>query len=76
MNYRNGNAFRHTLEDRLRDRSFASGEPLASLHKSEAFDRFLARLLGSSPETRALKGGFAFQLPDGRPTPTTLVDCS
>lgn len=62
MKYRDGSAFRRALEDRLRNQSVGSGEPLTRLRKLVAFDRFLARLVVGDPEIWVLKGGYALQL--------------
>jgi hypothetical protein len=62
MKYTNGAAFRRALEDRLRHRSLQAGVPLVRLRKMVAFDRFLARLIQSSPDGWVLKGGLALQL--------------
>jgi hypothetical protein len=62
MKYTSGAAFRRALEDRLRQRSLQTGVPLVRLRKMVAFDRFLARLIQSSPDGWVLKGGLALQL--------------
>ena len=62
MKYNSGSAFRRALEDRLRNQSLQSGVPLVRLRKMVAFDRFLARLIQSSPDEWVLKGGLALQL--------------
>jgi hypothetical protein len=62
MKYNSGSAFRRALEDRLRNQSLQAGVPLVRLRKMVAFDRFLARLIQSSPDEWVLKGGLALQL--------------
>ena len=62
MKYNSGSAFRHALEDRLRQQSLQSGLPLVRLRKMVAFDRFLARLVSGSPTGWVLKGGLVLQL--------------
>jgi hypothetical protein len=59
---RSAQAFRMSLEDRLRAVSAGSGEPLARLRKTVAFDRLLARIAASDPSGWVLKGGFALQV--------------
>lgn len=71
MRYQDGSAFRQALEDRLRRQSLSTGEPLTRLRKFVAFDRFLARLVASSPGPWRLKGGFALQLRIGQRARTT-----
>lgn len=62
MKYTNGAAFRRALEHRLRHTSLPAGVSLVRLRKMVAFDRFLARLIQSSPNEWVLKGGLALQL--------------
>lgn len=71
MKYKDGGAFRRALEDRLRNRSLTSGEPLVRLRKLVAFDRFLARLVIANPDSWVLKGGYALQLRIGERARTT-----
>ncbi len=71
MKYKDGSAFRRALEDRLRNRSLTTGEPLMRLRKMVAFDRMLARLIVASPELWVLKGGYALQLRIGARARTT-----
>ncbi len=71
MTYQSGSAFRRALEQRLNARALATGLPLVRLRKIVAFDRFLARLVHSQPETWALKGGLALQLRLGGRSRTT-----
>ncbi len=71
MKYKDGSAFRRALEDRLRNRSLTTGEPLVRLRKLVAFDRFLARLVVANPDTWVLKGGYALQLRIGERARTT-----
>lgn len=62
MKYGTAAAFRHALEDRLKQRSQRDGARLARLRKQVAFDRLLARFTRVAPGGWALKGGFALQL--------------
>lgn len=62
MRYATGSAFRMALEDRLREQSTLTGQPLVRLRKTVAFDRLLARMVRSAPDAWALKGGLALQL--------------
>jgi hypothetical protein len=62
MNYTSGRAFRQALETRLRQQSQQTATPLVRLRKLVAFDRLLARLALSQPESWLLKGGLALQL--------------
>jgi len=71
VKYKDGSAFRRALEDRLRNRSLRTGEPLVRLRKLVAFDRFLARLVITNPDTWVLKGGYALQLRIGERARTT-----
>lgn len=71
MKYESSAAFRRALEDRLRAQSIASGVPLVRLRKMVVFDRFLARLIVSQPDTWVLKGGLALQLRLGNRARTT-----
>lgn len=71
MRYKTPTAFRRALEDRLRQRSLDTGQPLARLRKMVAFDRFLARLTTKEPEAWIVKGGFALQLRLGDRARTT-----
>ncbi len=56
MKYKTPAAFRRTLEERLRQQSLETGQPLARLRKMVAFDRFLARLVKKEPHAWILKG--------------------
>jgi len=71
MRYASGSAFRTALEARLRAESIATGLPLVRLRKTIAFDRLLARLVSSQPESWLLKGGLALQLRMGSRSRTT-----
>lgn len=71
MRYKTAAAFRRALEERLRQQSLDSGQPLARLRKMVAFDRFLARLAKKEPEAWIVKGGFALQLRLGDRARTT-----
>lgn len=71
MKYATGADFRRALETRLRTLSQRDGTPLARLRKLIAFDRLLARLLHTEPETWVLKGGLALQLRLGQRARTT-----
>ena len=63
MKYKTAAAFRHALEERLRQKSLSGGAPLARLRKMVAFDRFLARVTRKQPDAWIVKGGFALQYP-------------
>lgn len=71
MKYKTAAAFRHALEERLRQQSLSGGAPLARLRKMVAFDRFLARLAEKQPDAWIVKGGFALQLRLGERARTT-----
>jgi predicted nucleotidyltransferase component of viral defense system len=71
VKYKDGSAFRRALEDRLRNQSQSTGEPLTRLRKLVAFDRFLSRLVTSNPDIWVLKGGYALQLRIGERARTT-----
>jgi predicted nucleotidyltransferase component of viral defense system len=71
VKYKEGSSFRRALEDRLRNQSQSTGEPLTRLRKLVAFDRFLARLVTSNPNIWVLKGGYALQLRIGEKARTT-----
>jgi hypothetical protein len=71
VKYKTATAFRHALEQRLRQQSLSSGAPLARLRKMVAFDRFLARLAMKQPDAWIVKGGFALQLRLGERARTT-----
>lgn len=58
--YATDEAFRTSLEQRLRDQAIETRRPLARLRKEVAHHRLLARILESAPrEAWALKGGLA-----------------
>lgn len=71
MIYQTGSAFRRALEDRLLAQSNRNTSSLVRLRKLVAFDRFLARLTHSQPNTWYLKGGLALQLRIGDRARTT-----
>jgi Nucleotidyl transferase AbiEii toxin, Type IV TA system len=71
MKYKTATAFRHALEQRLRQQSLSDGAPLARLRKMVAFDRFLARVAKKQPDAWIVKGGFALQLRLGERARTT-----
>jgi hypothetical protein len=71
VRYKTAAAFRHALEERLRQQSLEGGKPLARLRKMVAFDRFLARLAKKQPKAWIVKGGFALQLRLGDRARTT-----
>jgi hypothetical protein len=71
VKYKTAAAFRHALEERLRQQSLSGGAPLARLRKMDAFDRFLARLTKKEPDAWIVKGGFALQLRLGERARTT-----
>lgn len=71
MKYKTPAAFRRALEERLRQQSLETGQPLARLRKMVAFDRFLARLAKKEPQAWTVKGGFALQLRLGQRARTT-----
>jgi hypothetical protein len=62
MIFQSAQAFRRSLEARLRAVGVGSGEPLSRLRKTVAFDRLLARIAASDPSGWVLKGGFALQV--------------
>lgn len=72
MKYSSGSAFRHALEERLRQQAVQTGTPLIRLRKMVAFERFLARLTATAPEQWVLKGGLALQLRLGNRARTTM----
>jgi len=71
VKYKTATAFRHALEERLRQKSLSDGAPLARLRKMVAFDRFLARVAKKQPDAWIVKGGFALQLRLGERARTT-----
>ncbi|MFV2045030.1 MAG: nucleotidyl transferase AbiEii/AbiGii toxin family protein [Anaerolineales bacterium] len=71
MKYKSGSAFRRALEDHLRAQSRSGRLPLFRLRKLVVFDRLLARLNATSPDSWVLKGGFALQLHFGVRSRTT-----
>jgi Nucleotidyl transferase AbiEii toxin, Type IV TA system len=71
VKYKTAAAFRHALEERLRQQSLSGGAPLARLRKMVAFDRFLARVTRKQPDAWIVKGGFALQLRLGDRARTT-----
>jgi hypothetical protein len=71
VKYKTATAFRHALEERLRQQSLSGGASLARLRKMVAFDRFLARVAKKQPDAWIVKGGFALQLRLGERARTT-----
>jgi nucleotidyltransferase AbiEii toxin of type IV toxin-antitoxin system len=59
VKYRDAAGFRQALEQRLKTRASGDGARLARDRKRVAFDRLLARLTVTAPESWLLKGGFA-----------------
>jgi len=66
MKYESAARFRQALEQRLGDRTKATGASLVRLRKTVVFDRLLARLTVAAPGRWVLKGGLAldFRLKD------------
>lgn len=66
MRYQSAARFRQALEQRLGDRTRATGASLVRLRKTVVFERLLARLAVAAPGRWALKGGLAldFRLKD------------
>lgn len=66
MKYESAARFRQALEQRLGDRTKATGASLVRLRKMVVFDRLLARLTVAAPGRWVLKGGLAldFRLKD------------
>ena len=62
MRYGDGGSFRQALEQRLKTRAGEDGARLARDRKRVAFDRLLARLAATAPDSWLLKGGFALDL--------------
>lgn len=71
MRYRSAEAFRQALEQRLRDRSRATGTSLMRLRKAVVFDRLLARLCEAAAGRWVLKGALALDFHLGERTRTT-----
>jgi len=71
VKYKTAAAFRHALEDRLRQQTLSGGAPLVRLRKMVAFDRFLARIAQKQPDAWIVKGGLALQLRLGERARTT-----
>jgi hypothetical protein len=59
MRYESAARFRQALEQRLGDRSKATGSSLIRLRKVVVFERFLARLAVAAPGRWTLKGALA-----------------
>ncbi len=75
MRYGDAVAFRQALERRLKTRAAGGGARLARDRKRVVFERFLSRLLATSPGGWMLKGGFALDLRlAGRARATRDVD--
>ena len=66
MRYKEPEAFRTALEERLRQRSGGDARDLSRRRRTVAFDRLLARLAAAEPGGWMLKGGAAleFRMPD------------
>jgi predicted nucleotidyltransferase component of viral defense system len=62
VKYDTPEAFRAALDQRIRNEATTSGLPVIRLRKRVAFERFLARLAVTKPETWVLKGAFALEL--------------
>jgi hypothetical protein len=71
MKYKSSAAFRQALEQRLLDRSRATGTSLVRLRKAVVFDRLLARLMIAAPGRWVLKGALALDFRLGERTRTT-----
>ena len=71
MKYDTGRAFRQALETRLQGIQHSQNIPLVRLRKQVAFERFMARLQTTQPDTWILKGGLAMQLRLGVQSRTT-----
>lgn len=71
MKYRSAADFRRALEQRLVDRSRATGESLVRLRKTVVFDRLLARLLNAAPGRWVLTGALALDFRLGAKGRTT-----
>ncbi len=65
--YADAQAFRMALENRLKE----DGRPLSRMRKQISFERFLARLVASTPSGWVLKGAFALDIRYGDRTRTT-----
>jgi predicted nucleotidyltransferase component of viral defense system len=62
MQYETPAAFRHALEERLRQREQETGEPLVRMRKRLVFERCMVRLQKKSGSPWVVKGGFALEL--------------
>jgi hypothetical protein len=62
MTYATAQALRQALEQRLRDRSAATGTALDRLRRRVAFERIVARLQATEPGLWVLKGGMALEV--------------
>lgn len=71
MRYDSPEAFRSTLDQRLKNEAASSGIALMRLRKTVAFDRFLARLVEVAPGRWVLKGALALDLRLASATRTT-----
>ncbi|MBN1264437.1 MAG: nucleotidyl transferase AbiEii/AbiGii toxin family protein [Anaerolineales bacterium] len=69
--YSSGRAFRQALETRIKNIQQSENIPLVRLRKQIAFERLIARLQTSHPDTWILKGGLAIQLRLGLQSRTT-----
>ena len=71
MRYETAAGFRQALEQRLLDRSRATGASLVRLRKTVVFDRLLARLTAAAPGRWVLKGALALDFRLGQRGRTT-----
>ena len=71
MRYETAAGFRQALEQRLLDRSRATGASLVRLRKTVVFDRLLARLSAAAPGRWVLKGALALDFRLGQRGRTT-----
>src|SRR5713226_4057471 len=62
MQYETSAAFRHALEERLRQREQETGEPLVRMRKRLVFERCMVRLQNKPDSPWVVKGGFALEL--------------
>lgn len=62
MKYESDQDFRKALEERLKNRNKATGEPLGRLRKRLVFERCMVRLQKKPDSPWVLKGGFAMEL--------------
>lgn len=62
MRYSTPAAFRQALEERLRQRTRETGEPLSRMRKRIVFERCMSQLQGKPDGPWVVKGGFALEL--------------